>query len=170
MPQSKKQGVVGLLFVLAWVGMPWGWGCSRPETISVEPAGNGAQVLPVTARAVMGGETIDLEVARSPEQQRLGLMYRNALPKTRGMLFVFDPPRPVRFWMKNVNLSLDMVFLRGGEIQAIFERVPPCSADPCPTYGPPSEVDGVVELAGGRAAELGLNIGDSLAIEFLDIP
>jgi hypothetical protein len=124
------------------------------------------QVLPVSARARLGGETIDLEVTSTPQQQALGLMYRRELPDNRGMLFGFDPPRPVSFWMKNVPIPLDMIFVRDGKITAIESEVPPCQSQVCPTYGPLTPVDRVIELRGGRAAELGLQVGDRIEIEF----
>lgn len=129
-----------------------------------------AQMLPIEAKTTLGSETIFLEVARTPRQQGLGLMYRTELPPTRGMLFPFDPPRRVNFWMKNVAINLDMIFLRDSQIVAIAADVPPCTQDPCPLYGPAEPVDGVIELAGGRAAQLGLEVGDRAPIEYLDTP
>ncbi|MBT9313563.1 DUF192 domain-containing protein [Leptothoe kymatousa] len=125
------------------------------------------QVLPITAEATLAGETFDLEVATTREQQQLGLMHRQALPDNRGMLFPFSPPRPVGFWMKNVPVGLDMVFLYQGKVQGIAEA-PPCAADPCPTYSPGRVlVDNVIELRIGRAAELGLEPGDEVEIRYL---
>jgi hypothetical protein len=98
----------------------------------------------------------------------MGLMYRTTLADDRGMLFPFEPPQPVSFWMKNVRIPLDMIFLRDGEVKAIAASVPPCTAEPCPTYGPPTAVNQVIELRGGRAAELGLKVGDRVKIKFLD--
>jgi uncharacterized membrane protein (UPF0127 family) len=126
------------------------------------------QVLPVTAMAIVKGETIKLEVAETPEEQAMGLMYRTSLADDRGMLFPFNPPRPVRFWMKNCLISLDMIFIRDGVVRAIIPDVPPCTAEPCPTYGPDVPIDGVIELRAGRAAELGLEVGDRLDLQFLE--
>lgn len=131
---------------------------------------NRPQVLPIGAIAKMGGETIELEVARTPEQQEMGLMYRSSLPKNRGMLFPFEAPRYTRFWMKNTIIPLDMIFLSNGEIKAIFANVPPCTSEPCQSYGPSVQIDRVIELAGGRAKELGLKVGDRVTIKFLETP
>ncbi len=123
------------------------------------------QQLPITAKTILGGEEIFLEVAETPAQQALGLMYRDALPDDRGMVFPMNRPRPVRFWMMNVPVALDMVFIYQGQIQYIAAEVPPCSADPCPTYGPDSQlIDHVIELRAGRAAELSLQVGDAVEI------
>ncbi|MEG4224589.1 DUF192 domain-containing protein [Microcoleus sp. N9_B2] len=131
------------------------------------------QVLPVSARARIAdrplaepSKRIELEVAKTPEQQAMGLMYRTSLPDDRGMLFEFKPARQVNFWMKNCQISLDMIFLRDGVVEAIAAETPPCTADPCPTYGPNTAVDRVIELRGGRAAELGVKVGDRIEIEF----
>lgn len=126
------------------------------------------QVLPITAQAMIVDESFDLEVATTPQQQQLGLMHRKELPDNRGMLFPFSPARPVAFWMKNVPVGLDMVFLHQGQVQGIAEA-PPCTADPCPTYGPGRLlVDNVIELRLGRAKELGLERGDQVEIRFLE--
>jgi hypothetical protein len=125
-------------------------------------------MLPISALAEMAGQKISLEVARTPEEQAMGLMYRTSLAPDRGMLFAFNPPRPVSFWMKNVSIPLDMVFLRNGEVKAIAANVPPCTTTPCPSYGPEIAIDQVIELRGGRAAELGLKVGDRVSVKFLD--
>ncbi|MGD1952636.1 MAG: DUF192 domain-containing protein [Leptolyngbyaceae cyanobacterium] len=126
------------------------------------------QVLPISAQAMIAGETIELEVAETSRQQQLGLMFRETLPDNRGMLFPFSQPRRASFWMRNVPVGLDMIFLYQGEVQGIAEA-PPCEVDPCPTYSPGNMlIDNVIELRIGRAAELGLEEGDRIEITFLD--
>jgi uncharacterized protein len=125
------------------------------------------QVLPISARARIADRVIELEVTKTPEQQAMGLMYRTSLADDRGMLFEFKPARWVNFWMKNCKISLDMIFIRDGVVTAIKAGAPPCTAEPCPTYGPDTIIDRVIELRSGRAAELGLKVGDRIAIEFL---
>lgn len=124
------------------------------------------QKLPITDQVTIGGQTILLEVARTPTQQSMGLMYRTDLPSDRGMLFVFSPPRPVSFWMKNTLIPLDMVFVSNGVVKHIGAQILPCEGDPCQSYGPEAKtnIDGVIELRGGRAAELRLKVGDRLKV------
>lgn len=124
------------------------------------------QLLPVSATAEMKGETFELEVAQTREQQSLGLMFRSALPDNRGMLFPFAVPRRTSFWMKDVPVALDMVFLRSGKVVAIAPSAAPCPTEPCPTYGPSDNqlVDQVIELRSGRAAEIGLQPGDTVTV------
>ncbi len=141
---------------------------SVEPSMSVPPAPAMQQSLPITAQAKIGKTVIQLEVAQTPEQQRIGLMNRTSLASDRGMVFPFNPPRPVQFWMKNTLIPLDMLFVRKGVIKSIAKNVPPCKADPCSTYGSPAEnIDQVIELRGGRAAELGLKVGARLPIQFL---
>jgi uncharacterized membrane protein (UPF0127 family) len=124
------------------------------------------QYLPVSAKAEVGSETILLEVARTPQERARGLMFRPALPDDRGMLFPADPSHPIRMWMKNVPVPLDLVFLHEGRVVAMAEQVPPCLEASCPSYGPfKRAVDQVLELRAGRAAELGLSAGDPIRIE-----
>ncbi|MCY7283171.1 MAG: DUF192 domain-containing protein [Cyanobacteria bacterium CAN_BIN43] len=148
-------------------------GCSTSSLSPVAEASAPAsplQTLPITAKATFKDQVIQLEVAQTPEQQEVGLMNRPPLPADRGMLFPFEPPRPVIFWMKNTPSPLDMVFLLNGEVKAIAADARPCAADPCPTYGSNDAVNQVIELRSGRAKELGLKVGDRLSIEFLSSP
>lgn len=129
------------------------------------------QVLPITAQAIIKKKIIELEVAQTREQQAKGLMFREALPDNRGMLFPFPEPKIARFWMHNVPVALDMIFIKDSQIVEIAESVPPCTTRPqnCPVYGPDTTVDGVIELRSRRAKELKLAVGDSIEIRFLDI-
>ncbi|WP_235108996.1 DUF192 domain-containing protein [Acaryochloris sp. 'Moss Beach'] len=124
------------------------------------------QQLPITAQALIKDSIVELEVAQTRQQQATGLMSRESLADNRGMLFPFSPPQSVSFWMKNVLIDLDMVFLRQGKVIAIQHSAPPCQSFPCPTYGPKGEIiDQVIELRGGRAAELGIQAGDLITIQ-----
>ena len=122
------------------------------------------QTLPITATTQLAGKTFQLEVAQTPDQQQIGLMYRPALPDDRGMLFPMGTPRPVMFWMRNVPVALDMVFVNQGRIVSIVANVPPCATASCPTYGPNVNVDQVIELRAGRSVELGIKSGDPIVI------
>ncbi|MEL7313534.1 MAG: DUF192 domain-containing protein [Cyanobacteria bacterium J06559_3] len=126
-----------------------------------------AQALPITAEVELGGRTVDLEVAETTEEQAIGLMFRESLADDRGMLFPVDPPRPASFWMWNVEIPLDMLFIANGEVVAIEVKVPPCLEEPsCPTYGPEGvPVDAVIEVRGGLAEDLGVEVGDAVEVE-----
>ncbi|PZD74348.1 hypothetical protein C1752_01141 [Acaryochloris thomasi RCC1774] len=144
-------------------------GCqSLSNALPDVPAESAGQFLPITAQAVMADQMIELEVARTGQQQATGLMHREPLPDNRGMLFPFPSARKVGFWMKNVPVPLDMVFLHQGQVVGIQNSAPPCTNRPCPVYGPQVPVDQVIELRAGRANELGLQVGDSVAVKDLE--
>ncbi len=141
---------------------------SRKVIADVAQETKSGQMLPITAIANISGATIELEVAQTPQQQATGLMFRQSLADNRGMLFPFQSERTARFWMKNVPISLDMIFLNSDRVVGLASNVPPCKAEPCPVYGPEALVDQVVELRGGRAKELGIKVGDTVKIQALD--
>ncbi len=145
-------------------------GCSPATTANTnDTSTHQGQTLPISAQAILPeGKKINLEVAKTPQQQMMGLMYRPALPDDRGMLFVFPSAQPVRFWMKNVPVALDMVFLHNGKIKYIETAAPPCQEEPCPTYGPSVPINNVIELRANLATELNLKVGDRITIEFLN--
>jgi uncharacterized protein len=102
-----------------------------------------------------------VQVARAPREQEIGLMFRTSLPANEGMLFVFAQPKLATFWMQNVPIPLDLLFIRvDGTIANIAAKAPPMSTDIIPSQG---RVIGVLELAGGRAAELGIAPGDRIS-------
>ncbi len=124
--------------------------------------------------ARIGNNLVKLEVATTPEQIERGLMYRTSLAPDSGMVFIFHPARPVKFWMYHTLIPLDMCFVYQGRIVKIFENVQPChSEDPrqCPTYpqeDPGINVTEVIEVAGGYAKSHGIKEGDKVTYE-LDI-
>lgn len=131
------------------------------------------QQLPITARWCLEAPAaataprppcIDLEVASTPEQQRLGLMARPPLPPLRGMWFPFQRPQPLRFWMFNTPAALDMLFMRQGRVIAIEAQAQPCPVLPCRSYGPNQLSDGVLELGAGQAKALGIQVGSPFVV------
>ena len=104
-----------------------------------------------------------IELAVTPRQQAIGLMNRAEMADDAGMLFVFDPVRPVSFWMKNTLISLDMLFVDAdGRIINIGARTEPLSLASVPSDGP---VRAVLEINGGLSAMLGIQPGDKVVHE-----
>ena len=120
----------------------------------------GLDQVPLTITASNGKHRFTVEVARTPEEQAQGLMNRNSVPPDRGMIFPYDPPAQVSFWMKNTLVPLDMIFIGAdGKIGRIAANTTPMSLDPVASIDP---VSAVLEIAGGRAAELGIKQGDKV--------
>ena len=84
-------------------------------------------------------------------------MFRRSLDADKGMIFPYDPPQDVSFWMKNTLIPLDILFIRADGTIARIAKGEPMSLDPLPA-GEPIAV--VLEIRGGRAAELGIKEGD----------
>lgn len=104
-----------------------------------------------------------VEVARSASEQERGLMFRESLPNDGGMIFPMKPPRPASFWMKNTVIPLDMIFVRAdGTIARIAAETIPYSLEPVSSGEP---VAAVLEIAGGRAAQLGISEDDKVSWE-----
>ena len=131
---------------------------SVPDTDAAEDG-----MLPLTIKSANGTHAFRVESAKTEAEQARGLMFRTDLKPDRGMLFWPYPatgggPVVANFWMKNTPSSLDIVYIRAdGTIARIAENAVPFSEAPIPSGEP---VGAVLELMGGRAAELGIAEGD----------
>jgi uncharacterized membrane protein (UPF0127 family) len=132
---------------------------SNAVELGRSPAGLEQVALTITSGKQVHRFTV--EVARTPQEKAYGLMNRSELAPDRGMIFPMDPPRDAAFWMKNTLIPLDMIFVRpDGTIANIAANTVPLSLEPVPSDGP---VKAVLEIAGGRAAQLGIEPGDKVA-------
>lgn len=119
---------------------------------------SGLEVIPLT---ITSGETVhrfSVELADTPEAQQKGLMFRTELGPNEGMIFPTGQPAIRSFWMKNTPLPLDIIFIgTDGRILNIAAETTPYSLDSIYSAG---LTTGVLELRGGRAAQLGIKRGD----------
>lgn len=126
--------------------------------------GAGGQVLAAprleTVEIVSGRGRVrfQVEIAATRAEQAKGLMFRKSLAPDHGMLFVYKRPQPVAYWMKNTLIPLDIIFIQpDGKILSIARNARPHDETPLSSGG---LVLGVLEIAGGRAAQLGVLPGD----------
>ena len=106
-----------------------------------------------------GDIILTAEVAKSIEEQSVGLGNREYLPEREGMLFILSGNGPHRFWMKNVQFPLDMLWIdKNKKIVLINHNIPPESY-PETFIGPPS-ARYVLEVQGGYSKKKSLKIGD----------
>jgi len=125
------------------------------------------QYLPLEAQWCLPmGDCLFLEVADTSEEKRIGLMNRPSLSQGTGMLFQFRPAQIVRFWMQNMLIPIDMVFISEGLVIAIERNLKACSLSYCSKYGPNLLVDGVIELGAGEVKRLGVEVGDLVEIKY----
>ncbi len=123
-------------------------------------AAGSAQSLPaqmITIDSDRGPVHFRVEIAGDHDSQERGLMYRKSMPPDAGMLFDFHGLVETSFWMKNTYIPLDIVFIRAdGTISSIAPMATPLSETPIPSGEP---VRAVLEINGGRAAQLGIEPG-----------
>lgn len=116
------------------------------------------QSLTPRVEAQIGSQKFTLEVADTPDKQAKGLMFVRELPRTEGMIFVYESERINSMWMKNTYIPLDMIFLdKDKKVVGILENVPPLTLD-SRRVDRPSKF--VIELNAGMAKEVGLQVGD----------
>lgn len=101
-----------------------------------------------------------VELADTPQESELGLMYRQSIPKDGGMIFDFGQPKQTGMWMKNCLFPQDMLFLGSdGTVLAIAQNARPGSER---IIDPGFPVKGVLELNGGTTKALGIKPGDKI--------
>jgi len=108
-----------------------------------------------------------VEVIRSPEKQRLGLMFRKELTKKTGILFVFKEEKKASFWMKNTLIPLDIIFIsKDGKIDFIKINAKPGSLKRIRSK---NKIIAVLEINSGESYALGINKNSRVEIQkFLD--
>jgi len=112
-----------------------------------------------------GGQKIRVEVMTHPTDMMRGMMFRDYLAPDRGMLFVHGSLGNYPYWMYQVRIPLDIIWLdEKRRIVEISPNTPPCQqkASECPSYGGNQKALFVLELAGGMAAKYNLKLGDVL--------
>jgi uncharacterized membrane protein (UPF0127 family) len=142
-------------------------GCSHPAAAPAAGGSVPAAAAPASHPAVVlpDGTSFEVELASDDATRQEGLMFRESLLPRHGMLFFFPSSEVYPFWMKNTIIPLDMIWIDdGGKAVHIESRVPPCTADPCPSYSPGVAARYVLELAGGEAEAHHLHSGDTLSL------
>lgn len=124
----------------------------------------GLAVEPLEVVTAKGVARFQVEIADNSDTREIGLMNRSALAPDRGMLFEFEWPGPQSFWMKDTLIPLDIIFIKpDGRIDRIAENARPLSLASVATS---THVNGVLEIAGGRARQLGIRPGDQVRHAF----
>jgi hypothetical protein len=139
-----------------------------PQAQGKDPAGqaagadtthpeSGLKVVALTISENGKAHHFRVEVAETDAEQEHGLMFRTKMGPDEGMIFPYAPSKRVAFWMKNTVIPLDIVFIGPDHrISNVSANAEPYSLDPRWSDG---EVSAVLELNGGRLAELGFTPG-----------
>lgn len=121
------------------------------------------------ARIEFPGASFTVEIPNTPYRVKRGFQGRKTLSPGAGMLFVLPKVQVVHFWMKDTLIPLDMIWLdENRHVLHIESAVPPCTASPCPQYGPALPAKYVLEVNAGQAGMAGIRIGDQAILA--DIP
>jgi uncharacterized protein len=142
----KLFGLATLALILALPGTAWAEAACSVDRLDI--------------RWADGRESFLVEVADDAAERAKGLMFRQKLPLSAGMLFVYEAPKRPSFWMKNTLIPLDMIFADAtGTVTRVHANAVP---------GDLTGIDGgegvmfVLEINGGLAAKLGIEPGTEL--------
>lgn len=117
-------------------------------------------------RGDWGRVDIHVEVADSVKDRAQGLMFVENLPARSGMLFVYERPQPVAFWMRNTLIPLDMLFFdQHGQLSRLHENAQPLDETSIPGG---QAVQYVLEVPGGTASQYGWGPGTQLRHPAID--
>lgn len=119
--------------------------------------------LPEYKTIIIAGSSLVVEVARTPEERAQGLSGRDKLPRD-GMIFIFDRPARIGFWMKDMNFPIDIIWMRDRRIVDIAPSIqaPTAKTKTLETYHPRAEADAVLEISAGWSERHDLQIGSSV--------
>ena len=111
-----------------------------------------------------GAHHLFVDLAENSDEKAAGLMGRDSLPEWKGMLFLYDNDAAPDFWMKNMLIPIDIIFIDADHnIKHIAESVPPCEAKAkCELYNSGSPIRYVLEVKAGYSKKYGVAIGDKV--------
>ena len=113
----------------------------------------------------LNGRRFTVELATTPKEHALGLMFRDSMAPDHGMLFIFPSAATRRFWMKNTRIPLDIFYFdQNLKLVSVVEGAKPCHVAQCPSYPSEGPARYVLELNAGKAAELTARPGDELVL------
>lgn len=120
---------------------------------------------------VIDNHIFTLLVAQTDQEKNTGLSNKTTLPKDTGMLFIFNSPLNIPFWMKNMKFPIDIIFIADNKILRILSNVPipaeGANDDEIPKYTSLTPYNNVLEITAGLAKEYKFKVGDSVKIENL---
>ncbi|OGH13804.1 MAG: hypothetical protein A2687_03390 [Candidatus Levybacteria bacterium RIFCSPHIGHO2_01_FULL_38_26] len=125
------------------------------------------QNIPKTPTATINNQTFVLEVAKTEEEKAVGLSAKEKLNENAGMLFPFETPSYYSFWMKNMKLPIDIIYIRDGKIVTIHKNVQP-PANPnenLQIYNSTAPADTVLEINAGFSEKYNFKEGDEVRLE-----
>jgi uncharacterized protein len=116
-----------------------------------------------TSQVTIHGTVFRAELAKTNEEQQIGLSKKISLLENEGMLFLFEKPRYQSFWTKGMQFPIDILFIKDNKIVSLVENASPIAENQnTPLYTADVPVDEVLEINGGLAKKYGIKIGDTV--------
>ncbi len=116
----------------------------------------------------IGQANVLAEMATTPESQARGLSGRVNLGRNEGMWFPFSKSKAPAFWMRDMLMPIDIIWVRQGRVVAISEQVPPPAPNTplrnLPLYASPVPADAVLEVNAGFAKIHGVTTGTAVSV------
>jgi uncharacterized protein len=146
---------------------------AKPAAEAPAPSAGGTQSAAETAKVVLmppGGEpiTVRVEIARTEAERRRGLMFRQHMDEGTGMLFLFEAPSQLSFWMRNTYIPLDMIFIAPTlRVLGIVENAEPMTDT---SRSVPGSSQYVLEVNAGFSRRHGLGEGTKVRFEGAGLP
>lgn len=160
---------VAVLLIIIFGSLLYTFGNTGFGLTQTEPPQAGVSPSPGQATLVkikLNDSLINAEVADTDDKRRLGLGGRDSLATDSGMLFVFQTPSKYQFWMKDMKIGLDFIWIRGDTVVDVLPNIP--SPDPSQSeaslkiYEPVTDVDKILEVNSGFAAMHNVRVGDKI--------
>ena len=156
---SFPRGFLALALALAFAAPAAAQSIPRMDPAHCKGQAELKPLQPLEIATSKGPAKFMVEFADTDRTREYGLMCRKAVAPDRGMLFDFKGPVDgVAFWMRNTLIPRDIIYIKpDGTVLSIARNVPPLNESPVPAGG---QIRAVLELASGRAAQLGILPGD----------
>lgn len=121
------------------------------------------------ATATIRNQTYSIDVVKTPKEQQIGLSEKSSISANYGMYFPFEKADYYAFWMKNMKLPIDIIFIRDNKIVTIHDSVPAPTSDSnnLPLYQPDEPADAVLEITAGLSKKYGFAKGDTITFKNL---
>ena len=120
-----------------------------------------------SGEVTINGRTFKVEVADTPEKREIGLSKKTSLANDQGMVFVFDKPDYYSFWMKEMQIPIDIIYINNNKVVSVYGEVKPPTEEnsPLPLYKPTVPADRVLEINAGLSNEYNIKPGDTAQIK-----
>jgi uncharacterized membrane protein (UPF0127 family) len=117
---------------------------------------------------IINNRIFKVEIADTLTKQIKGLSGKKNICSSCGMLFIFPDSQVRKFWMKDMNFPLDIIWINNGKIVNISKNLLPEGENPSKTYSSVAQANYVLEINAGQSDKLNINIGDKITYNFVN--